>query len=156
LDAVCFLQLGLFIVCVQVLGWAPNISLKDGITKTYAWIQGEIDAEKKAVHLACLARLFVRFFLHVCPVFPDPRCFFFAAGSQGGKIDYSKSEVVVQTTSSLDHIGNTIMSDFACFLFVRSLFDRSDELVVGVQRGRQDDEETQGVSAATFLNTHVR
>eukprot|EP01122_Echinamoeba_exundans_P003363 TRINITY_DN13478_c0_g1_i1.p1 TRINITY_DN13478_c0_g1~~TRINITY_DN13478_c0_g1_i1.p1 ORF type:complete len:348 (-),score=116.67 TRINITY_DN13478_c0_g1_i1:62-1105(-) len=32
----------------QVLGWAPSISLKEGLTRTYGWIKAQIDAEKAA------------------------------------------------------------------------------------------------------------
>jgi len=32
----------------QVLGWAPSISLREGLTKTYAWIKGEIAREREA------------------------------------------------------------------------------------------------------------
>jgi len=31
----------------KVLGWAPSITLKDGLKKTYDWIKGEIEAERK-------------------------------------------------------------------------------------------------------------
>jgi len=30
----------------EVLGWAPSISLKDGLARTYTWIKGEIEKEK--------------------------------------------------------------------------------------------------------------
>lgn len=32
----------------QVLGWAPSISLKDGISRTYAWISKEVEKQKAA------------------------------------------------------------------------------------------------------------
>jgi GDP-D-mannose 3', 5'-epimerase len=32
----------------KVLGWAPSISLKEGLTRTYGWIKAQIDAEKAA------------------------------------------------------------------------------------------------------------
>ncbi len=31
----------------EKLGWAPNVPLKDGMRKTYFWIKGEIEREKK-------------------------------------------------------------------------------------------------------------
>lgn len=31
----------------KVLGWAPGISLKDGLSRTYPWIQAQIEEEKK-------------------------------------------------------------------------------------------------------------
>merc|ERR1712032_1454703 len=30
----------------KVLGWSPQIKLKDGLRKTYDWIKGQIDAER--------------------------------------------------------------------------------------------------------------
>ena len=51
------------------LGWAPSISIKDGVRTTHAWIKGEIEKER-------------------------------AAG--GNANQYSKSEVVVQVTDTLD------------------------------------------------------
>ena len=35
----------------QVLGWAPSISLKEGITKTLKWIKGEIEKERASGHV---------------------------------------------------------------------------------------------------------
>eukprot|EP00960_Hanusia_phi_P032436 749851-Hanusia_phi.AAC.1 len=32
--------------CLQVLGWAPSISLKDGLTRTAPWILKQIEADK--------------------------------------------------------------------------------------------------------------
>jgi GDP-D-mannose 3',5'-epimerase len=32
----------------EKLGWAPSISLKDGLKKTHAWIKEQIEAEKKS------------------------------------------------------------------------------------------------------------
>jgi len=32
----------------QVLGWAPNIRLKDGLQRTYVWIKEELEKEKAA------------------------------------------------------------------------------------------------------------
>lgn len=56
----------------QVLGWSPSITLKDGISRTYAWISKEIEKEKtKGIDLS----------------------------------KFGKSQVVTQTTNSLDHIG---------------------------------------------------
>lgn len=31
----------------ELLGWAPSISLKEGLTKTFTWIQEQIEAEKQ-------------------------------------------------------------------------------------------------------------
>lgn len=40
-DKVCF-------YCVQEkLGWAPSISLEEGITKTYNWINAQLDVERE-------------------------------------------------------------------------------------------------------------
>jgi len=30
----------------QVLGWAPSITLKDGLKRLYFWMKGEIEKEK--------------------------------------------------------------------------------------------------------------
>jgi GDP-D-mannose 3',5'-epimerase len=30
----------------KVLGWAPSISLRDGLARTYVWIKAELEAEK--------------------------------------------------------------------------------------------------------------
>lgn len=30
----------------ECLGWAPTILLKDGLTKTYTWINAQVEAEK--------------------------------------------------------------------------------------------------------------
>lgn len=40
----------------KVLGWAPSISLEDGLGRTFKWIQAQVDAEKAAGHdVAALA-----------------------------------------------------------------------------------------------------
>lgn len=31
----------------EVLGWAPSITLADGLRRTYDWIKGEIEKEKE-------------------------------------------------------------------------------------------------------------
>eukprot|EP00924_Labyrinthula_sp_SR-Ha-C_P002994 maker-scaffold_58-snap-gene-0.23-mRNA-1 protein AED:0.01 eAED:0.01 QI:426/1/1/1/1/1/2/197/348 len=54
----------------EKLGWAPSIKLKDGMTKTMAWIGTQIEEDKKA----------------------------------GNVQDYTKSEVVQQTTESLEQL----------------------------------------------------
>ncbi len=30
---------------MQVLGWAPSISLREGVTLTFAWIKQQVEAE---------------------------------------------------------------------------------------------------------------
>lgn len=35
-------------LCKKVLGWAPSISLKEGLEKTYKWIESQLAAEKAA------------------------------------------------------------------------------------------------------------
>lgn len=35
-------------LCQKVLGWVPSISLKDGLKRTYDWIESQIEDEKKA------------------------------------------------------------------------------------------------------------
>jgi len=32
----------------KVLGWAPSISLKDGLGRTHGWIKAQVDKEKAA------------------------------------------------------------------------------------------------------------
>ena len=36
----------------QVLGWAPSLPLKDGLRKTYAWIEGEVKKLQERQHVA--------------------------------------------------------------------------------------------------------
>ncbi|CAF1422333.1 unnamed protein product [Adineta ricciae] len=36
----------------SILSWAPHITLKEGIRKTYAWIQGELDKERSSINIA--------------------------------------------------------------------------------------------------------
>ncbi|CAF1516946.1 unnamed protein product [Adineta ricciae] len=36
----------------SILNWAPHITLKEGIRKTYAWIQGEIEKERSSINIA--------------------------------------------------------------------------------------------------------
>ena len=36
----------------SILSWAPHITLKEGIRKTYAWIQGELEKERTSVNIA--------------------------------------------------------------------------------------------------------
>jgi nucleoside-diphosphate-sugar epimerase len=31
----------------KVLGWAPEISLEDGLARTYSWIEGQVKARMK-------------------------------------------------------------------------------------------------------------
>merc|ERR1711871_783613 len=54
----------------QVLGWAPSITLKDGLTKTIAWIKARIEE----------------------------------AEAKGSDVDFTSSQVVKQTTESLDKL----------------------------------------------------
>lgn len=35
-------------LCRKVLGWAPEVSLSDGLNKTYMWIKSQLEAEAKA------------------------------------------------------------------------------------------------------------
>ncbi|KAA8498749.1 GDP-mannose 3,5-epimerase [Porphyridium purpureum] len=35
-------------LCKKVLGWAPEITLKDGLERTYRWIESQIEEEKTA------------------------------------------------------------------------------------------------------------
>jgi len=59
----------------EKLGWAPEVTMQEGIGKTYAWIEKEVEA-------AC---------------------------AKGAKLeDFITSKVVVQTTESLDKLGETL------------------------------------------------
>jgi GDP-D-mannose 3',5'-epimerase len=40
----------------EVLNWAPSISLKDGIQKTYAWIESQIEKERSSTNIAHYAK----------------------------------------------------------------------------------------------------
>jgi len=62
----------------EKLGWAPGTSLRDGLKKTYDWIKKQIEAENVA-----------------------------AASGTGKQVDYTKSQVVAQSTDSMTHIGGT-------------------------------------------------
>ena len=61
------------------LGWAPSIAIKDGLRKTYDWIQQQVESEQAAS---------------------------LKSGDTKSATDYSKSEVVVQTTDSLEALGS--------------------------------------------------
>lgn len=39
----------------EILGWAPQISLKEGIEKTFAWIKSQIDQERGLIDVAIYA-----------------------------------------------------------------------------------------------------
>ena len=36
----------------EKLGWAPSISIKDGVKKTYEWIKSQIEEEEKTGQIA--------------------------------------------------------------------------------------------------------
>lgn len=56
----------------QVLGWVPGIALADGLNRTYLWIKEQVE----------LARA--------------------KAANEGREVDFTKSEIVQQTTETLD------------------------------------------------------